>query len=61
MPHSTVSRRLFLGAELGPFPYSRHGVGEGNHSAQEKLAAVELHFSSPSAFEGSFEAKWVNR
>lgn len=33
-----------LGKELGPFPYSRDGAGKGNHSAQEKFAAVELHF-----------------
>lgn len=40
-------QKAFLGAELGPFPYSRDGAGEGNRSAQEKLAAVELHFLIP--------------
>lgn len=37
-------KKAALETELGPFPYSRDGAGEGNHSAQEKLAAVELHF-----------------
>lgn len=40
-------QKAFLGAELGPSPSSRDGVGEGNHSAQENLAAVELHFRIP--------------
>lgn len=40
-------QRVSLGKELGPFPYSRDGAGEGNCSAQEKLAAVELHFPIP--------------
>lgn len=44
---SEVSKRVSLGEALGPFPYSRGGAREGNHSAQEKLAAVELHFLIP--------------
>lgn len=40
-------QRASLGRELGPFLYSRDGAGEGNHSAQEKLAAVQLHFFIP--------------
>lgn len=45
--------RASLETELGPFPYSRDWAGEGNHSAQEKLAAVELHFLVPiSALKG---------
>lgn len=40
-------KRTSLETELGPFPFSRGGVGEGNRSAQEKLAAVELHFLVP--------------
>lgn len=40
-------QRACLGTELGPFPYSRDGAGEGNCSAQEKLAAVQLHFLVP--------------
>lgn len=40
-------QRASLGKELGPFPYSRDGAGEGNCSAEEKLAAVELHFLIP--------------
>lgn len=40
-------QRASSGTELGPFPYSRDGAGEGSLSAQEKLAAVQLHFLVP--------------
>lgn len=39
--------RACLGTELGPFSYSRDGAREGNRSAQEKVAAVQLHFLIP--------------
>lgn len=51
-------QRASLGTELGPFPYSRHGAGEGNHSAQEKLAAVELHFLPISPLKEVLRQNW---
>lgn len=48
-------QRASLGKQLGPFPFSGDGAGEGNHSAQEKLAAVELHSLAPiSPLKGVF-------
>lgn len=60
-------QRASLGKELGPFPYSRDGAGEGNHSAQEKVAAVDLRFLVPISplkgvlrQNGSITKHWVS-
>lgn len=40
-------QRASLGIEVGPFPYSGDGAGAGNCFAQQKVAAVQLHFLVP--------------
>lgn len=58
-------QRVSVGRELGPFPYSADGAGEGNHSllSEKNVLLLNSHFvASTSPLQGVFrQNEWITK